>query len=246
MDAGRRRWLGGVALSGLLGPAIAAPTEPSEPLRVVGSEDPPFRTLDKGRASGLYFELLRAAAERAGWPVQIDIVPPARALQMLEHGSADAMMGPMRTPERERYLHYSRVTLPVEDKAFYTRAQASPITQLSDLHSLRLGVQLGKRYGPAIDDNPLLRRSEISNYRSALTMVALGRLDVAVAPEREGDRVVKDLQLPLVKQPLRLPGRTPYLVLARQSPWLARLPELEQAFESLQRDGTWASLLQRY
>jgi len=224
------------------GPAADSPVQ----LHVVGSEDPPYRIFEGGRARGLYFDLLRAAAERAGWLLTIEAVPPARALQMLERGGADAMVGPLRTPERERFLHYSRITLPPEDKAFYTRRNAAPLHSLDDLHGLLIGVQRGKRYGRSFDEDSRLRRVEVSEYRSALTMVGLNRLDVAVVPERQGDRIVRELGLPLVKQSLRLAGETPYLVMARQSPWLNRLPELERAFDTLQRDGEWAAIVQRY
>lgn len=246
MPRTRRNWLGGAALC--LGMGRAMGTTPAGPvqLHVVGSEDPPFRIFEGGRARGLYFDLLRAAAERAGWVLTIEAVPPARALQMLERGGADAMVGPLRTPERERFLHYSRITLPPEDKAFYTRRNAAPLDSLDDLQGLLIGVQRGKRYGRSFDEDNRLRRVEVSEYRSALTMVELNRLDVAVVPERQGDRIVSTLGLKLVKQQLRLPGETPYLVMARQSPWLSRLPELERAFDQLHRDGSWAEILQRY
>lgn len=246
MHAPRRYWLGCAASWGLAGGALGASTEPPVQLHVVGSEDPPFRIFEGGRAKGLYFDLLYAAAERAGWLLNIEAVPPARALQMLERGTADAMVGPLRTAERERFLHYSRITLPPEDKAFYTRRNAAPLDSLADLQGLLIGVQRGKRYGRSFDEDRQLRRVEVSEYRSALTMVELNRLDVAVVPERQGDRIVQGLGLKLVKQPLRLPGETPYLVLSRQSPWLSRLPELERAFDALQRDGSWAAILQRY
>lgn len=246
MRNARRQCLGTASLAALglaLPPAVAnVPVQ----LHVVGSEDPPYRIFAGGRPRGLYFDLLRAAAERAGWLLQIEAVPPARALQMLQRGSADAMVGPLRTPERERYLHYSRITLPPEDKAFYTRRQVAPLRQLDNLPGLLIGVQRGKRYGHPFDEDSRLRRVEVSEYRSALTMVELSRLDAAVVPERQGDRIVRQLGLRLIKQPLRLPGETPYLVLSRRSRWLSRLPELERAFEALQRDGAWAAILQRY
>lgn len=246
MHASRRQCLSCAALAALAGPGLCAPKQPVVELHVVGSEDPPFRIFEGGRAHGLYFDLLRAAAERAGWLLQIEAVPPARALQMLERGNADVMMGPLRTPERERYLHYSRITLPPEDKAFYTRRQAGVLHSQDDLQDLLIGVQRGKRYGRSFDEDSRLRRVEVSEYRSALTMVELNRLDVAVVPERQGDRIVRQLGLKLIKQPLRLAGETPYLVMSRQSPWLPRLPELERAFDAMQRDGSWAAILQRY
>lgn len=239
MPCNRRVGLMALGAFGL--PARAAPA-----LHVVGSADSPYRRFEGGTASGLYFDLLRAAAERANWPLRFTEVPAARALRMLELGDADAMVGPLRTPEREAYLHYSRITLPPEDKAVYTAGPTPVIDSLDDLPGRRLGVQLGKRYGPVIDDNRLLQRVEVSTYRAALTLVHLGRLDAALVPERQGDELSAALNLRLHKQPLRIAGKTPYLVLAKRSAWLPRLPELEQAFDTLKKGGHWDALLRRY
>ena len=215
-------------------------------LRVVGSADPPYREFGPGGAGGLYYELLNEAARRLAWTLQYQEVPSARALRMMELGEADLMMGLLRTPERERYLSYCRVQLPAEDKAFYTRPEAPPLRRLDDLLGLSIAVQRGKRYGAAFDGDARLRRHEVGDYRAALEMVARGRMDVAVLPERQGDALLRELQLGLVKQPWRLPGEAPYAVLSRRSPWLPSQRELEQAFRAMHADGSWHAIVARY
>lgn len=234
----RRRWL--AALLPL--PALSSPP----PCRVVGSEDPPFREFRGGEAAGLYYELLRAAAARAGWPLVFEQAPSARALMLMEAGEADLMMGPLRTRERERYLHYSRITLPAEDKAVFARPGLPPIQRLEQLRGLRVGVQRGKRYGGGFDDLDGVERIELRDYDSALQMLALGRLDAVVAPERQARLTQARLGLNLPAQALRWAGDTPYLVLSRRSPWRQRLAELEHAFDALQASGEWQRILARY
>ncbi|MFN3304564.1 MAG: substrate-binding periplasmic protein [Roseateles sp.] len=197
-------------------------------------------------AAGLYYELLNEAARRQGWALRYQEVPSARALRMMEVGEADLMMGPLRTPEREAFLSYTRIQLPAEDKAFYTLPEAAPVRSLKDLRDRRVVVQRGKRYGVALHGLAGLQLTEVSDYRSALEMVARGRVDVAVLPERQGDLLLQEAALGLVKQPWRLPGEVPYVVLARRSPWLARQAELEQAFQALHDDGSWQTIVARY
>lgn len=215
-------------------------------LRVVGSADPPYRIFHPDGAGGLYYELLNEATRRLGWVVSYQDVPTARALRMMEAGEADLMMGLLRTPEREQFLSYGRVRLPAEDKAFYTRLGAMPVHGLADLQGRRIVVQRGKRYGAALHGDPRLQLVEVNDYRAALEMVARGRVDAAVLPEREGDALLAESGLALLKQPWRLPGEAGYVVLARGSPWLARQGELEQAFQSMQKDGSWQATLARY
>lgn len=228
-----------LALSG--GPAAAQGV-----LRVVGSADPPYRVFAAEGVGGLYYELLQEAARRLGWRLSFSEVPAARAFKMMEAGEADLMLGPLRTPERERYLSYTRITLPGEDKAFYTRPGASPLQGLGDLLGRSIAVHRGKRYGAAFDGDARLQRHEVNDYRAALEMVARGRLDVAVLPERQGDALLQELGLNLVKQGWRMAGEPPYVVLARRSPWLARQAELERAFAAMREDGSWQRIQQRY
>jgi polar amino acid transport system substrate-binding protein len=198
---------------------------------VVGSADPPFRYLRQQEAGGLYYELLRAAAARAGWPLEFSEAPAARALLLMQSGEADLMVGPLRRLEREAYLHYSRVTLPAEDKSVYARPGAAPLQRLEQLRGQRVGVLRGKRYGGGFDELTGLQRVELNDYDSALQMLALGRLDAwRAAPARS----------------LGWPGETPYLVLARRSPWLARVTEIERAFDALRQSGEWDRIVARY
>jgi polar amino acid transport system substrate-binding protein len=223
-------------------PAWAQPAA----VRVVGSADPPYRVFGPDGASGLYYDLLNEAAHRLGWAVSYQEVPSARAFRMMELGEADLMMGPLRTPERERFLSYCQVRLPVEDKAFYTLAGAAPLRGLDDLQGRRIAVQRGKRYGATFDADTRLQRHEVGDYRAAFEMVARGRVDVAVLPERQGDALLRESRLDLVKQPWRLPGEIPHVVLARRSPWLSRQRELERAFQAMREDGSWQAIVARY
>lgn len=226
------------------GPAPARAQTPA--LRVVGSADPPYRIFRGDGAGGLYYDLLNEATRRLGWDVSYQQVPSARALRMMEVGEADLMMGLLRTPERERFLSYSQIRLPAEDKAFYTRPGAAPVRSFADLLGQSIVVQRGKRYGAALHAEPRLQLVEVNDYRAALEMVARGRVDAAVVPEREGDTLLAESGLQLVKQPWKLPGEVAYVVLARSSPWLPRQGELERAFQAMREDGSWQAILGRY
>lgn len=237
----RRRALASLLLAPWAGRAAAG-----APCRVVGSEDPPLRWFRHGEPGGLYFDLLRAAAALAQWPLQFANVPSARALRMMQEGEADLMVGPLRRPDREAYLHYSQVTLPAEDKAVYTRPGAPALQRLAQLQGLRVGVRRGQRYGGGFDTLSGVERVELDSYESAFQMLSLGRLDAVLAPQRLARLALLRLGLDLREQALQWPGETPYLVLARRSPWLARVDEIERGFRALHRSGEAVRILARY
>lgn len=215
-------------------------------LRVVGSSDPPYRVFGPSGAGGLYYELLNEAVRRLGWIPRYEDAPSVRALRMMELGEADLMVGPFRSPDRERYLLYTQVPLPAVDIVFYTRPWAPALRVADDLVGRTIAVHRGKRYGHGFDDDPRLRRHELSNYRTAFEMVARGRLDVVVVPELQGELLLRELQLELVRQPLRMTGMQPHVVLSRLSPWLAYQAELERVFQAMREDGSWQRILNRY
>lgn len=215
-------------------------------VRVVGSADPPFRIFAGGPPRGLYFELMNEAARRLGWTLSYAEVPAARSLKMMEQGEADLMLGPLYAAERERYLSYTRILLPAENKAFYTRADAPPVRSRSDLLGRSIATHRGKIYGGIFDAQPPLQRHDVNDYRAALEMVARGRLDVAVLPERQGDLTLQALALGLKKQAWLLPGEPAYLVLSRRSPILSQQAELERVFERMRADGSWQRIEQGY
>ena len=216
------------------------------PLRVVGSADPPYRVFGPGGPSGLYFELMAEAARRLGCLLSFTEVPSARAFKMMESGAADVMLGPLMTAERQRFLSYSQVRLPAEDKVFYTKPDAPALRSLADLDGRLIAVHRGKRYGAAFDGLTQLRLQEVNDYGVALELVARGRVDLAVLPERQGDLLLRERQLKLQKQALRLEGETAYLVLSLRSPWLKRQAELEHAFQTMMVDGSWQRIVAAY
>ena len=244
MHLRRRAWCATGAMLAMGAPG--ASDRAATVCRVVGSADAPYRLFGPGgHVSGLYFELLLAAAERARWPLHFAEMPQPRAFLQMQAGAADLMVGPLRRPEREVFLVYSRITLPPEDKAVYSAGRA--VSQWADLRGLRVGVQRGKRYGTEFDALRDVQRVELVDYVVALRMLALGRLDAVVAPERQADQALARLALPAVhKQALRWPGETPHLVVAQRSPWRARMAELEQGFDAIRQDGTWLRILARY
>lgn len=240
----RRRIL--IALAGLLPGWRAQAQSAGSVLRVVGSSDPPYRVFRGSDGSGMYYDLLKLALARINCQAEFSELPSARAFKMLERGEADLMMGPLRTPEREVYLHYTQIVLPSEPKTFYTHRSSAPIRELSDLQGRVIAVQRGKRYGALFDAGTGYTRYEVNDYGKALEMLAARRVDVVVLPARQGELMMAGSTLPLTQQPFRLEGEPAYVVLSKNSAWLARAPELERAFKALQQDGSWKKTLDRY
>ena len=59
--------------------------------------------------TGLGVDIVKLIATRLDLDYKIESYPLKRALSMMEHGEADAIIGPYRSNEREEYLDYAKL-----------------------------------------------------------------------------------------------------------------------------------------
>ena len=118
--------------AGWSGNEVAART-----LIVAINDAPPYRivteTTDEPVYSGIYVDVVREAARRAGIDLVFQVVPFKRALHLMESGQADLMLGPNRTEDRQQYMYYFGAALPSEPKVIYTGALDANVIEIEDL-----------------------------------------------------------------------------------------------------------------
>jgi len=129
---------------------------------------------------------------------------------MLENGDADLMLGPNRTPEREKFLLFAdSATFPAEDKVFIVANPLMAIHSLQDLQGKRIDVLAGAAYHPDIDRSGLLNKHELNSYSQGLQRLLRNHSDLVIIPEAQADYLLQTLKLPLLKSPFHLRGPPP-------------------------------------
>lgn len=192
------------------------PPTQAAPLRVVVNHAPPYRIIDAPHYTGYYIDLLKLGAAEAGLELEFVSVPLKRAFQMLEHGEADLLLGPNRTPEREKFLVFLReAPFPAEDKVFIVAHPAQLIRNLADLQHKRIDVLAGAVYHPDIDRAGELHKHELKSYEQGLQRLMRDRSDVVIMPEAQADWLIHSLQLPLLKSPFHLRGSPSFIAWSR-------------------------------
>jgi len=96
----------------------------------------PISYMIDGEPHGISVDLVRAAFERMGYKVKIELYPWARCQAMVAHGSADAFFSAYKTLEREKKYDYGHEPLFVEKNVFFVRKD-SAITYSGDIASLK-------------------------------------------------------------------------------------------------------------
>jgi uncharacterized protein (TIGR02285 family) len=176
-----------------------------------------------------------------GWRHRVTSMPVQRALRELRENRATCMLGLLRNPEREQYLHFSQPLLVQLPPGVLTTSAVLPqlssfllpdgrlkLAEALDLGGLRLGLLRGRGYGSAVDrlvaeraERPQVFQSQVPRVElSLMRMLQRARLDLMLAlpyeasfVSRNGDLEVADLHfIPLAEQPPLITG---YVVCAK-------------------------------
>jgi len=161
---------------------------------------PPFMLGKEGSESteGIGVDLMRAIFDRIdGVSVQIPLVPWKRALNLVEQGKADAIPLLYKTAERELVMDFSDALFPSQDLVWYSKSYFPNGLEwqvTDDFIPYTMGVVTGYNYSKEIDraiaDN-IIKTVKVKNVKQLLTMLAGGRIDVAIANKVVGAALIK-------------------------------------------------------
>ncbi len=148
------RWL--IALSVAMSRvAIGAPAY----LISVYPENPPFLYDDHGKPAGMYLDIVMATFKAMNQPVEVQLHPFRRALQMAYDGKS-IVAGVLKTNERLQYLDYSSPIYQEDMVVFGSANRPKYYKDIEDMRGRTFGVILGWSYGEAVD---LARESNVFN-----------------------------------------------------------------------------------
>lgn len=243
-----RRWV----LASLLAGALAAASVGAAELRVVGTEfSKVYEQAPNGDWRGLGVEIVQTLAQRAGDTVTFQIFPWPRAQAMVQQGRADLLVGPYKTPERRFLFAFLDQPFYRDRMVFYSRRGAAPSWNgdLSSLKELRLAVVRGWHYGAAFEQlRPALDLDEVSQLEGGLQMLALGRVALLAANERNARPIVESLHLSgtltEVEPPIAL--QDGYLAFSNRPQMEATWQHYNRLFNQMVASGELARLAARH
>lgn len=223
-------------------------TESVEPRTVtVGlNHAPPYRIVENGARTGLYVDIFEEVAARLGWKVHYREAPFRRVLRLAEQGQVDIVLGPLKSPQRERYLDFVVPAFPPERRLFFYQTDTHRIERYSDLHGRVIGVLEGASYFPRFDTDDSLIKEAAPRYENLMLMMEKGRVDVVIAPELLGKFAVADLDLKVRTSPFFVPGERSYIAVSKNSPVRAHADDIRAAFKLIEMEGIYEDLVLKY
>lgn len=221
-------------------------------LRVGGNNAPPYRILGSGAPKGIYIDIMNAVADEIKVKLEYVEMPLSRALQEVQQGSIDIMLGPNMTTEREAFMDFiTEAPFPRENKVFFGLAKSPTVSSYADLSGRKIGVVKGAVYDSAFDADARLAKEALEDYTTGFRMLARGRIDLVIIPEQQGDFLLKqmasELNAQIVKSSLAFPGKDSYIAIGKKSAGGQALKaQIAGAMVKLKANGTIDRIIASY
>lgn len=161
----------------------------AEKIKVVGTHFNKIFEFNSGtgKYEGVAFDLLTKIAAQKNLQIEYAIYPWNRAQYLISTGRADLLIGPYRTPEREKQMDFIPTPFYTDNMVFYTLT-GKPFVWNEDIELLKSKKILtikGWVYGKTFDEiKSKLIIMEANDIDSAFKMLTLGRADLLLANER--------------------------------------------------------------
>jgi polar amino acid transport system substrate-binding protein len=206
-----------------------------------------FEQSEDGEWRGLGVDVLRALAARAGDTMRFKLYPWPRAQAMVERAQADILVGPYKSPERAQ--RFAFIDQPFyRDRVLFYGQRDSKLPWHGDLVALkrrRIATMRGWHYGMQFEQaRPLFDISEVPRLENGLQMLALGRVELFAANQRNIGELVSELRLQRAVTALcpditQLDG---YLAFPRDARFAAVHKRYNALFNEMVRSGELARL----
>jgi PAS domain S-box-containing protein len=150
-------------------------------IRVHNEKDwPPFNFFESGRPQGFSIDYMKVLAETIGFKVEFITGPTwSEFLGMMKSGDLDVMLNIVRTPDREKYMHYTK-SFTSNPNAILSR-KGKPYEQLEQLNGKIVAVTKGFFQEEILRrDFPEIKLYLGTNATETMKAVAFGKADAAL------------------------------------------------------------------
>lgn len=231
-------------------PAVAAPAERA----LLGFTEnlAPLNYQDADGPQGFAVELLRLMAAAAGLPLELQVLPWQRAVQMAETQAGSVLFSLTRTPEREAQFQWVG---PIAQRRILiyklARREDLRLAQLGDLNGMKIGVvrdSAADRQLQAAGLKPGLQLEHGLDDATNVRKLLAGRMEFIVLLDWAAAWNMRQLNLPYTTlQPvMEQDASRSYWYGLRLDTDPALVRRLQAELDTLKRDGRYERLRQRY
>lgn len=230
----------------LLGMLLIAQDAWALKLRMAGDAWAPYSDVSLLNG-GLSTDLVRTALSRAGYTVDYEQVPWARAIHGVGEGRYDILINAWYSEERTQIGEFSGEYLINRLRFFKRKTSDIQYQTLQQLHPYSIAVVRSYAYSPAFDSDTELKKVSVASFSTAVRMLAAGRVDLTVEDEyaakvalsREPDEVRDSVEF----LPRSLSENSLHILVSLKNPDHEKIvADFDKAIAAMKADGSYEKL----
>lgn len=219
-------------------------------LTVVADEWPPFSG-QKLPNKGLSANVIKSVLTRAGYEVEVKILPWARIMHGANQGEFDIVGSLFYSEELIPHMAYSNPYFETEIKFIKAKGSNADFIDMESLKSQRIAVGDEFLYSPEFDNADNLNKIVATTTLQCVQMVAYGRADLTL----DSIEVLKytiandapELQDAIEYLPTPLDSQAMYMAVSRKTPKFEKvLKDFNSTLGEMRRDGSYDEIIQKH
>lgn len=150
----------------------------------------------ESETEGVFIELTRQIAQRAGLDIKINILPAKRSIHQFNLAQADVLF-PALDPffiNQKTFNRSKEVIYIKRDFAFTLKDQSAPIS-IPQLEGRKVSITRGYPYAPQLINNPNIQFFTANSDMFSAKMLQAGHVDAFVAEEKSGLTAIHNIGL---------------------------------------------------
>lgn len=228
------------------------PTADETVLRVGFSAFPPWRIARAdGRLEGVETDFVRELGRRMKVRVLFVQAPFIRNLKSMESGRIDMMIGVLRRPEREAYMHFIEPPYSTEARYafFMIKGRQDTLRTYANLQGLHIGVTNGAAYVDKFDTDDSLIKEPVRSLHQNIAKLLRGRIDAFISEESTARYVImqQGLEHEILTAPYSMgKAQNVFITVSRHSPFVMRTDEISSHISQMRDEGVLGKMYYDY
>ncbi len=234
------------SLFALLFIILSSPSHAAEKV-VFGTFPIPLMVIDQN--NGVFVELTKAIAKRAGLDIKIVVTPPKRTISNFLEGKNDAIFPGLDVtfPPNTRYAR-SKESIFVKVDFVFTKKGAPMLTSIKDLEGKKVGITAGYPYVRELLENKKIMLDTAGRDEYNVNKLVRGRFAAFVVEEKAGLTAFRttgfendfqyDPKSPISKQDV-------FFAFQNSEKGQQFADIISKALSSMKKDGTFGRIMQK-
>lgn len=201
-----------------------------------------------GGKRAFYIELVRALMDELQEPANIQEVPLARGLKLVQSRSRVVLFNLSRTAERETLVHWVGPTLQETDYLYELTAQPTGIRVIEDAATLPVCVLNGSSHDALLKARNFSQVHRANSYSGCFRMLAAKRVKLVASADSDLPRKLAEAEVSnsaVVASAVSLGQDQGYIAFSLDTP-ATELNRWRQALAKLYQEGRYQHLLDQF